>query len=93
MTKCYGICAEDFYFTKLDGKRYVKYSAGSVVPLTKNDFWRIKQTGKFEVQKTASSYFPYSRDLAEFKPVQLSKIVKKSWNFKFGFLEETYERK
>lgn len=93
MTKYYGICAENFYFTKFDGKRYVKYSVGSVVPLTKNDFWRIKQTNKFEVQKTASSCFPYSYDLAKFKSVQLSKIVKKSWDLKFGFLEETYERK
>lgn len=92
MTKYYGICAEDFYFTKFDGKQYIKYSIGSVVPLTKDDFWHIKQTGKFEVQKTASSYFSYSRDLAEFKPVQLSSIIKETWDFRFGFLEEIYKR-
>lgn len=91
MVRYYGTCAEDFYFTKFNGKRYVKYRAGSVVPLTKNDFWRIKQTGKFEVQKTASAYFPYNRDLAEFKPVQLSSITKKMWDPKLGFLKETYE--
>ena len=92
MTKHYGICAEDFYFTKFNGKRYIKYSIGSIVPLTKNDFWHIKQTGKFEVLKTASAYFPYSRDLAEFKPVQLSSIVKETWDPRSGFLEEIYER-
>lgn len=92
MTKYYGICAENFYFTKFNGKQYIKYRIGSIVPLTKNDFLCIKQTGKFEVQKTASAYFPYSRDLAEFKPVQLSSIVEETWDPRSGFSEKIYER-
>jgi len=90
MTKHYGICAENFYFTKFDGTQYIKYRVGSVVPLNRFEFDSIKVSGKFEVEKTSHSSFAYSSDLTPRSICKLSKIVRKKCS-PLGFIEEIYE--
>lgn len=92
MVKYYGICAEDFYFTKFNGKKYVKYKVGQSVPLSRRDFEHFKSTGRFEVEKTDHAYFAYNKDLASYSICKLSKIFKVDFSLSVKN-EEVYENK